>query len=254
LFVFLPALIFESAFNSDWHIFKKIFGQVLIMAGPMLLISTLLSALMMRHVLGYTEDHRNFDFKAALLYGAIISATDPVAVVALLKELGASKKLSTLIEGESLLNDGTAMVVFFVVLDFVKGESATPIDVFKKFVTLAGGGAAFGVIFGVLASFILTKIFNNFVLEVNTTIVVCYVMFYFAEFTNLGFSGILSLVAFGLYMTYSGKTKISIESQHALHHVWGYIGFAAETLIFILSGVIIGDRFLGGGATEPESE
>lgn len=90
LYVFLPALIFESAFNSDWHIFKKIFGQVLIMAGPMLIISTVLSACMMKYVLGY-DDSVGFDFKAALLYGAIISATDPVAVVALLKELGASK-------------------------------------------------------------------------------------------------------------------------------------------------------------------
>lgn len=95
------------------------------MAGPMLLVSTYLSALMMRYVLGYTENHREFNFNAALLYGAIISATDPVAVVALLKELGASKKLSTLIEGESLLNDGTAMVAFFVILDFVKGEASS---------------------------------------------------------------------------------------------------------------------------------
>lgn len=229
------------------------------MAGPMLLVSTYLSALMMRYVLGYTEEHRNFNFTAALLYGAIISATDPVAVVALLKELGASKKLSTLIEGESLLNDGTAMVAFFVIMDFVKGDPSNPeslpgaSDVFKKFICLAGGGAALGMLFGVIASYILTKIFNNFVLEVNTTIVICYIMFYLAEFVELGFSGILSLVAFGLYMTYSGKTKISVESQHALHHVWGYIGFAAETLIFILSGIIIGDRFLGEASTEPEA-
>lgn len=61
-----------------------------------------------------------------------------------------------------------------------------------------------------IASTILSKIYNNFVLEVNVTIVICYIMFYFAEFANFGFSGILSLVAFGLYMTYSGKTKISI--------------------------------------------
>lgn len=104
----------------------------------------------------------------------------------------------------------------------------------------------FGIICGFLTSQLLSKIFNNFVLEVNTTISVCYIMFYFAEFTNLHFSGILALVALGLYMTYSGKTKISIESQHALHHVWGYVGFVAETLIFILSGIIIGDRFIGG--------
>jgi len=102
LFVFLPALIFESAFNSDWHTFRKLFGQVLIMAGPMLIGSTVLSAFMMRNILGYNDTnaicvHENgnklkcFSWNAALLYGAIVSATDPVAVVALLKELGAPK-------------------------------------------------------------------------------------------------------------------------------------------------------------------
>ena len=97
-------------------------AQVLIMAGPMLIGSTLLSALMMRFILGYDGE---FTWAAALLYGSIISATDPVAVVCLLKELGASKRLATMIEGESLLNDGTAMVVFLVLLDIVEGNPAT---------------------------------------------------------------------------------------------------------------------------------
>ena len=118
LMIFIPALIFESAFNSDWHIFKVEFVQTLIMAGPMLIVATFLSAFMMTYILGYTG---TFTWEASLLFGSIVSATDPVAVVVLLKELGASKRLSTLIEGESLLNDGTAMVVFLVLLDIVKG-------------------------------------------------------------------------------------------------------------------------------------
>ena len=122
LLVFLPALIFESAFNSDWHIFKVELGKIIILAGPMLLVSTFLSACMMRYMFGYTGD---FTWAAALMYGAIISATDPVAVVALLRDLGASRRLSTLIEGESLLNDGTAMVTFLVLLGIVEGEEAT---------------------------------------------------------------------------------------------------------------------------------
>jgi len=92
------------------------------MAGPMLIGSTFLSALMMTYVFGYTGD---FTWKASLMYGSIISATDPVAVVALLKELGASKRLATMIEGESLLNDGTAMVIFLVLLKMVEGEEMT---------------------------------------------------------------------------------------------------------------------------------
>ena len=239
LLVFLPALIFESAFNSDWHIFKVEFAQVLIMAGPMLIGSTFLSALMMRYILGYDGE---FTWTAALLYGSIISATDPVAVVCLLKELGASKRLATMIEGESLLNDGTAMVVFLVFLEIVEGKSSSPGYVVAKFCQLSLGGPLLGLITGVLVTAIIKRIHNNFVLEVNTTIFACYLMFYVAESTSLKVSGILALVALGLYMTNSGKTRISAESEHSVHHVWGYFGFIAETVIFILTGVIMGER------------
>lgn len=88
------------------------------MAGPMLLIATFLSAVMMQYILGYDGE---FTWNSALMYGSIISATDPVAVVCLLKELGASRRLATLIEGESLLNDGTAMVVFLVFFGIAEG-------------------------------------------------------------------------------------------------------------------------------------
>jgi sodium/hydrogen exchanger 10/11 len=91
----------------------------MIMAGPMLIGSTYLTALMMTYIFGYTGD---FTWEASLMYGSIVSATDPVAVVALLKELGASKRLATMIEGESLLNDGTAMVIFLVLIKLVEGE------------------------------------------------------------------------------------------------------------------------------------
>jgi NhaP-type Na+/H+ or K+/H+ antiporter len=239
LLVFLPALIFESAFNCDWHIFKVEFAQVLIMAGPMLIGSIYLSALMFRFILGYDGD---FTWSAALLYGSIISATDPVAVVCLLKELGASKRLATMIEGESLLNDGTAMVVFLVLLEIVEGEEKSVGYIVAKFCQLSFGGPLLGLLTGVLVTGIIRRIHNNFVLEVNTTIFACYLMFFVAESTSLKVSGILALVALGLYMTNSGKTRISAESEHSVHHVWGYFGFIAETVIFILTGVIMGDR------------
>jgi len=239
LMIFIPALIFESAFNSDWHIFKVEFVQTLIMAGPMLIVATFLSAFMMTYILGYTG---TFTWEASLLFGSIVSATDPVAVVVLLKELGASKRLSTLIEGESLLNDGTAMVVFLVLLDIVKGIQLTPWDITVRFVRLSFGGAILGIIGGIIASQLLRRIHNNFVLEVNTTIFTAYLVFFIAEVTPIHVSGILALVALGLYMTKSGKTRISAQSEHAVHHVWGYVGFIAETIIFILSGLIMGER------------
>ena len=110
----------------DWHIIKKELFQCLLLAGPVLILCTFLTAVVMRFVLGYAGE---FTWEAALLFGSIVSATDPVAVVALLKELGASRRLATLIEGESLLNDGTAMVMFTVVLGIVLGESPSFGDV-----------------------------------------------------------------------------------------------------------------------------
>jgi NhaP-type Na+/H+ or K+/H+ antiporter len=199
----------------------------------------------MRYILGYTDgpdvkEKLKFSFESSLMFGAIISATDPVAVVALLKELGASKKLATMIEGESLFNDGTAMVLFLIMLDLVEGKDLTFGDMILKFCRLSFGGPILGLLFGFLIEIILHRIHNNYVLEVNLTIVSAYLCWYVAENTALHVSGILAIVALGVWMSYSGKTKISVESEHALHHVWGYVGFAAETLIFMLAGMIIG--------------
>lgn len=246
LLLFLPALIFESAFNSDWHIFKVEFAQILIMAGPMLICATFLSALMMKYILGYTGE---FNWNACLLYGSIISATDPVAVVALLKELGASRRLATLIEGESLLNDGTAMVVFLVILDIVEGSEVGIGEIVIKFIRLSVGGPLLGCLGGMFLSFMLKRIHNNGVLEVNATVFTSYIIFFIAESTPVEVSGILAIVFLGLYMTNTGKTRISAESEHSVHHVWGYIGFVAETVIFILTGIIMGER-----AMRPDSQ
>jgi NhaP-type Na+/H+ or K+/H+ antiporter len=210
------------------------------MAGPMVLGSTFLTGLATAHILGYKGE--TFPFSASLLLGSICSATDPVAVVALLKELGASKRLATMIEGESLLNDGTAMVVFLILLKIVEGEDMSFGSMILMFVRLSFGGPLLGIIAGFIMSLILKRIHNNFVLEVNTTIVGSYLVFFIAESTALHISGILAIVALGLYMTRSGKTRISAESEHSVHHVWGYIGYMAETVIFILAGVILGQR------------
>mmetsp|Transcript_34223 Transcript_34223/g.25283 ORF Transcript_34223/g.25283 Transcript_34223/m.25283 type:complete len:97 (-) Transcript_34223:865-1155(-) len=95
----------------------------------MLLMCTFLTGVVMKYVLFYEV----FPWSGAFLFGAIISATDPVAVVAMLKELGASKKISTVIEGESLLNDGTAMVVFLVIYEFFIGESMNVGQIIGRF-------------------------------------------------------------------------------------------------------------------------
>lgn len=118
LFVFLPALLFESSFAMDFHQIKRGFTQMLLLAAPGVVISTFFLGVVLVKIFPY-----DWSWSTGLLLGGLLSATDPVAVVALLKELGASKKLSTLIEGESLMNDGTAIVVFRLYLQLVLGQN-----------------------------------------------------------------------------------------------------------------------------------
>jgi NhaP-type Na+/H+ or K+/H+ antiporter len=281
LLIFLPALIYESASSVDYHTFKRQAGKIMIMAVPMLVCATYLTAVVMFYILNYgaikqeevfpieeSEDvvaeHRLLSreesesipeivtptsiipWSACVLFGAVISATDPVAVVGLLKQLGAPKSIGTLIEGESLLNDGTAVVIFFVALDFVKGETLTIGEIIAKFCRLSFGGPALGIAFGMVLEFWLAFIHNKPKLETNLTFCFAYITFYVAELPSVHVSGILAIVFLGLYMTRSGKNFISAESEHAVHNFWGQVGFIAETLIFVLSGLMMGGAIHAG--------
>ena len=242
--IFLPALIFESAFNTDWYTFKRQFLKILIMAMPLLLFSTFMTALIMYYVLGFSGDANNLSFMGCLIFGAIISATDPVAVVALLKELGVSKQISTLIEGESLMNDGTALVLFIVLEQIEEGKDLSAWDITKQFVQMSVGGPLLGLVFGFIMAWMLNRIHNVPIMEANLTVCMPYILFYVAELHAVHVSGILALVAMGLYMTNRGRTRISTESEETIHAIWSYIGFVAETLIFLLTGIVLGGKLV----------
>lgn len=145
--------------------------------------------------------------------------------MALLKELGASVRFNTLVEGESLMNDGTAMVFFMLFMDLAKGKSSTAVGVVVNFVRIAFGGPLLGIITGMIVSFWMKRIIRDSVLTVNITFVGAYLCFYAAEFTFLHVSGILSIVTLGLYMSAVGKRKIYPESEHALHNSWSFIQY-----------------------------
>lgn len=127
LSLFLPALLFESAFVMDYHIFWKQFYSIFLLAGPGILLATTLTGFMLLLIPEFSDLREGLGFPLNFLMGTMLSATDPVAVVALLHELGADPKLATLIEGESLMNDGTAIVIFIILKGFTKksltGES-----------------------------------------------------------------------------------------------------------------------------------
>lgn len=238
LHTLLPVLLFESAFTLDHHIFKKSLGSILCLAIPGVLLATFLTSLV-RFFLPY-----DWGWIQALLIGSILSATDPVAVVALLRELGASPVLSTLIEGESLLNDGSAIVVFIVLkeLFLIDIDPSEEIDIdavsiFSKFLYVGGVGPLVGIFFGKITVFWLKYVYNDYVVEISTTLTATYLTFYTAE-EFLGVSGVLAVVALGLYMNVYGRTTVTHEIEHFMHIFYSMLGYLANTIIFILCGII----------------
>jgi NhaP-type Na+/H+ or K+/H+ antiporter/CRP-like cAMP-binding protein len=240
LYIFLPTLIFEAAFALDVHTFKKSFANATLLAVPGIMIALFITALVIVLIQVLGIGLSSWSWTMALMFGAVVSATDPVAVVSLLKELGASKKLGTLIEGESMLNDGTAIVFFMVLFVSFTGAGEGNSAVFEFF-RVSAGGTLVGLVIAWITIAWVKKVFNDALVEITVLIAAAYITFYIAEhFFHV--SGVLGLVTFGLMMAGIGKTRLSPEVEHFLHEFWELFAFIANTLIFIIVGVVIANK------------
>ncbi|XP_042379307.1 sodium/hydrogen exchanger 7-like isoform X3 [Zingiber officinale] len=235
LSVFLPALLFESSFLLEVHQIKKCLMQMLLLAGPGVLISTFCLGAAVKVTFPY-----GWDWKTSLLLGGLLSATDPVAVVALLKELGASKKMKTIIEGESLMNDGTAIVVFQLFYQIVMGQSFNVGEIIEFISKVSLEAVAMGLAFGIASVIWLGFIFNDTVIEITLTLAVSYIAFFTAQ-DGANISGVLAVMTLGMFFAAFARTAFKSDSQRSLHHFWEMVTYIANTLIFILSGVVIAD-------------
>lgn len=234
LFVFLPTLIFESTFNMDVQRLRQNLGPVLALAAPGLLISTALIG-------GIVSLATGLPLIASLLLGAILSATDPVAVIALFKQLGAPKRLVVLVEGESLFNDATSIVVAKILLGvlaagMVSGDALTAGAL--DFVLLFLGGVAAGIVMGWIAGWLLGLVLADALIEISITTAVAYLSFLVAE-EVLHVSGVMATVGAGLTLGGWGRVKISPPVREYLEHFWEYMAFLANALIFLLVGMKI---------------
>lgn len=240
LYLFLPTLIFEAAYALHIHTFKKSLGNALILAVPGIIVAIIITALfiMMVKSLGWGLD--GWTWMMALLCGSIISATDPVAVVAILKEVGASKKLSTITESESMLNDGTAIVIFMTLFASIIG-TATGGNAFLEFLRVAVGGIVVGGVVGWLIISWIKRVFNDALIEITVVIGAAYLTFFLAE-NIFHVSGVIAVVTFGISMAGPGKTRVSPGVTHFLHEFWELAAFIANTLIFIIVGVVIAQQ------------
>ena len=233
LHAFLPPLLFESAFNMNYHVFTKCFTQAFLLAIPGVIMATGMTGVLCHEWFSEYE----WEWTLAFMFGAMVSATDPVAVVGLLSELSAPRPLSTVIEAESLMNDGSAFVIFLIFKDFAAGISLSAGDVIDKSFRMAVGGPALGLAFGIGFSEILFRFcINDPTIEVSLTITAAYLSFWTAEASAFHTSGVLTVVTLGVYMGGIGKRNISPEVHEYMHHVWAFLGHTANTVLFVLSG------------------
>lgn len=231
LLIFLPVLLFEASWNLHIDWLKICYRPVTLLATAGVFLSTICVALVLNVVTG-------LDFKIALLFGAMISATDPISVLALFKRLKVNRRLHTILEGESLLNDGTAVALFRVLLATVllNGNLSFP-NVVMDFVLLTCGGTLVGAVVGLAASK-LTQFFDDHLLETTLTVLVAYGSYILGE--QLHVSSVISVLVAGFIMGNFGSRKsMSAKTRLSVDSFWEYAAFIAESLVFLLIGMQI---------------
>ncbi len=240
LYIFLPVLLFETALGVDVRRMMDDIGPILLLAIVAVLVCTVIAGFAMWWVWGLW--HGMPTQKAliiCLLLASIIATTDPAAVVGIFRDLGAPRRLTILVEGESLFNDAAAIVLFTLLLGMLTqgGEpnlGAAAVDFIFKF----AGGIAVGWGLGWLTALVVTPLRNQPLSEITLTLSLAYLSFILGEH-YLHVSGVVAVVVAGLVMASAGRTRISPESWSGLEKVWSQLGFWANSLIFLFASMLV---------------
>jgi len=255
LFAFLPALLFGDAMTLNIHTFKQCFWQCVLLACPGVLLGTILTSLAAYAILPY-----DWPFSFCLVFGSILSATDPVAVVTMLKELGASPKLTMQITGEALMNDGTAMVLFNIFWAIYNKNQSWMYDdfgsIFTYFCRMALAGPMLGYAIG-WGAFIWMGMarrrhaHSDVIIQTSITLATAYLSFFVGE-SESKVSGVLTCcTAAGVLAQHAWPV---INSHESMENVWHAIEYFGNTVLFFLAGVITFKAISSpydGGATAP---
>ena len=229
VFLFLPILVFQAVLGLSVRSFLSNLGPILALALVALGISTALVGFALRVGLG-------LPLASALVFGALISATDPVAVVAVFREVGVPGRLLTLVEGESLLNDGVAIVLFNILLAAALGEQVELASGVVDFLGVFFGGAALGAALGFAAALVLPWV--DRLSAAALSVAVAYGSFVLADHV-LGFSGVMATVAAGLVLAGLAPSRASEEVRASWGELWEALDHIANAVLFLLIGLVI---------------
>lgn len=240
LLLFLPPLLFEGAMHMDLAQLRRYATPVGILA----LFGTLLTAGIVAAGIHYGV---GMPWDSALLLGVILSPTDPVSVLAMFKQYGAPRGLQTVLEGESVFNDGIGIVLYLIVLQAIGGNAITLADGIFDFIKVAFGGAVVGFAVGYLAHRLLGKI-DDHLTEVMISVVLAFGSYVLAE--SLHVSGVVSTVVAGMIIgNYGTVLSMSPTTRIALVNFWAVIAFLVNSAVFLLIGLDFDLGRVGGNAT-----
>ena len=235
-YVFIPVLVFESAYKIDKTLLLENIVPVILLAVIGLLLTASLTAIGLYYGIAHPV---GFPLIAALLAGSILAATDPVAVVARLREIGAPRRLGVLLEGESLFNDATAIVLFglFISMALSLQNSVTSGGAIIEFLKIFAGGIVTGLVTGAVAG-LVSKISKNTLMDGILTLIVAYGSYLSAD-KLFGVSGVMATLTAAIVMSLMLKKDSANSAVSNIGYLWDVIGHIANAIVFIVMGVTI---------------
>jgi CPA1 family monovalent cation:H+ antiporter len=246
LTVFLPVLLFHGAYNLPLAELRATIRLVSFLALPGVLATAGLVGVALHALAG-------MPWAGALLLGTIVSATDPVSVLAIFGQLGAPRRLTAIVSGESLFNDGTALVLFAIALDAAQGGQATVPGVLGRLALVLGGSLGLGALVGLLGAQLLRRV-DDALVETSITLIMAYGGYLVAD--HLALSGPLETVAAGILLGTRGEAVMGAGTRLQARATWEFLDFLANSLLFLLMGLAarsvalapgehLGDRLVG---------
>src|SRR5215472_3128768 len=238
IYVFLPLLVFEAGIATDVRRMLKDAAPILLLAVVATLITTAVVGLALWPL-------SRVPLVICLLLGAVVATTDPAAVIAIFRDIGAPARLTRLVEGEALLNDAAAIALFTVLLGMVVSGREPDIGAgLREFIFSFIGGGLLGLLAGRLSLSIIHWLYDDRLAEATLTVALAYGVFVVAE-RLFHVSGIVAVLGTGLAVSALGRSRIAPYNWSFLTDLWDQIAFWARSLVFVLASILV-PRLLGG--------